>query len=189
MPCGSCVDKLAYKLMSHHKIDMIRAYELAEKGIERHEASKVETLTKEDEERLGFDPDFQTTCNVSGLCWCQDGIYCVRATTCREWTSCQCGCTAVPKPHSHSVGNSCDHTMSGCTCVGAKCGGDCICGCSGNCYYSCDAGYVWNPATLTCDLIPIAVGVSVGNSVLIAVSMFVAWIHRRKKRRFIATVK
>jgi len=41
MACQSCVDKLARKLLAHHpRLDLIRAFELAERAVERVEARK-----------------------------------------------------------------------------------------------------------------------------------------------------
>lgn len=191
MPCGSCVDKLAVKLMSHHKIDMIRAYELAEKGMERHE---TKTVTKEQIAALGFDPDYSGACTVGGSCACNGSLFpCYTVLDCQILTACTCTCAAPWILNSHYV-SGCSKAGTGCSCdtLNNLCrdGRTCTCRCIGLCYYSCDAGYVWNPVTLQCDLIPLPIvgGIS-GNAFVIAVSMLSQWIRRRRKRRFIVTLK
>ena len=45
MPCDSCVDKLAFRLIQNHKkLDLIRAYELADKAVNRFEQRQVSLL-------------------------------------------------------------------------------------------------------------------------------------------------
>ena len=157
MPCCSCVDKLAYRLMSNHKIDLIRAYEIAEKGIERHE--RAEAVTKEEMQALGFDPDYSLNCVAGGTCACRtlaESYTCVDPDNCAKNNACTKSCPDPSKPHSHYVSNTCAAQMdsSACVCSGTpkKCrGGTCVCIVTGLCYYVCDDGYIWNPATLTCD--------------------------------------
>ena len=158
MPCGSCVDKLAIKLMKHHKIDMIRAYELAEKGMERFE-------TRPSEVESGNPTDYTKAC-VQGTCdllvgsCTKEGFYCTTNTQC-VGGSCQvtgsCACPA-PLPNSHQV-SGCTVTCAITSGTCAKCSGnECVPTCqavscsTGNCGYDCDVGYTWNPVTLTCEL-------------------------------------
>lgn len=61
-----------------------------------------------------------------------------------------CDAHPLKKPHSHS-------TLS--TCRWSDLFGKCI----GQCTYVCDAGYVWNPVTQTCDLIPVSTGAGRGS--------------------------
>lgn len=75
MVCGDCVVKLALRLVRHHKtLDLIRALELAEKGVERVE-KRGKTVTKEEEKRLGFDPDYSQSCVSSGSCTCKGSVW------------------------------------------------------------------------------------------------------------------
>ena len=147
MPCCSCVDKLARKLFEHHKIDLIRAYELAEKGMERHEKAETKTVTKKEMEALGFDPDYSQICNPVFTCeWDSEHVpKCYKVNLCT--------CPSPSKSHSHYVSNTCNTPV---TCASLTTLSTCIKNyCIGSCYYSCDAGYVWNPVTLQCDLIPV----------------------------------
>ena len=163
MPCCSCVDKLAYRLMSNHKIDLIRAYEIAEKGIERHE--RAEAVTKEEMQALGFDPDYSLNCVAGGTCACRtlaESYTCVDPDNCAKNNACTKSCPDPSKPHSHYVSNTCAAQMDGsaCVCSGTpeKCrGGTCVCIVTGLCYYVCDDGYTYNPVTGDCELIAVAV--------------------------------
>jgi len=144
MPCGSCVDKLARKLMSHHKIDLIRAYELAEKGVERVENRNVEV-------KRGNPSDYSVACEPTGTCTCE------QVETWCEITINNCSTKSCipPKSHSHVVSSSCAPTY--------KCGTfanyciPCTCKATGYCYYDCDEGYVWNPATQECEVAPVGI--------------------------------
>lgn len=156
MVCGDCVDKLARKLVEHHKLDLIRAYELAEKGLERYEKNKqeqqIQSLTEREKAALAFDPDYSQSC-VCAAGNCSPGIGCDTPPDCRY---CPTGtCPAPSKTHSSYVSNTCNCGMTtGCTCIAYVCGGTVqTCGTAGLCYYACDVGYVWNPVTLNCDLI------------------------------------
>lgn len=162
MACLSCVDKLAFKLMSHHKIDMIRAYELAEKGIERAE-DRVEVQPDRIFSGTGNPGDYAKNC--AGTCAqtaCPNyDAGCGTTADCRTDLPCGMGTCTCPAPlaNSHQISNSCVCPAAGVgaclTCFNNVCTLDhyqCVCG--GTCVYDCDAGYVWNPATLVCDLIP-----------------------------------
>jgi len=160
MPCGSCVDKLALKLVLHHKIDLIRAYELAEKGVERVEnrvPAEIKsgnptdyTLPCTQGTCTGVDPT--TTCTKIGLD-CTVSSNCVGGS-CKVTGSCGC-----PAPVAHST------LISNCTITCAPIGTcakclflTCVPTCTrstctnGTCGYDCDEGYVWNPVTLACEL-------------------------------------
>jgi hypothetical protein len=148
--------KLAFKLVEHHRrsLDFIRALELAEKGVERVQA--VKSVSETEKASLSFDPDYSQNCVGSGVCDCSVGTDCEDAADCYHSTSCACGCPGPSKPNSHYVSNTCEIHMSGCMCVihfWVCSGVACVCGCMGLCYYSCDAGYVWNPVTSTCDAV------------------------------------
>jgi hypothetical protein len=161
MACGNCVDKLARKLMGHHKIDMIRAYELAEKAVERVEDRGVNHKI---EVKSGNPTDYTMTC-TNGTCspvmatctkW---GYPCTKASDCVGGsctTSGACGCPA-PKSNSHQV-SGCTRTCEAAgvcnKCVGLECSPNCsVTGCTaGTCGYDCDVGYTWNPVTLQCEL-------------------------------------
>lgn len=197
MPCSSCVDKLAYKLMNHHKIDMIRAYELAEKGVERTENRPSETFSG-----TGNPTDYSKTC-TAGTCTgsssgcTKEGLPCVTNTNCVGGAcivSGDCGCPA-PLAHSHQISvcsKVCTASGTCAKCVSLFCSPTCgVSSClTGTCGYDCDVGYVWNPATLQCE-IPIvpSVGSYNGNLIVVAVSMLSNWIRRRRKHKFIVMLK
>lgn len=144
MSCESCVDKLARKLMGHHKIDLIRAYELAEKGVERVEDRKNEV-------KSGNPTDYTVACVATGTCTCEP----VETWCERTIDNCSAASCIPPKSHSHAVSSSCAPTY--------KCGLfrdyciPCTCKISGTCNYDCDTGYVWNPVTLECEVAPVGI--------------------------------
>ena len=154
MVCGDCVDKLARKLMANHKIDMIRAYELAEKGVERVE-NRGQIQIKPKQPTLDDPYDYTNSCTASGICYCRVTDYsCSVSTDCfyAPSATCACACPSPPKAHSHLESNTCAVTHTTCPCTSYKCVQvNCVCGCSGLCYYHCDDGYVWNPATSECE--------------------------------------
>jgi hypothetical protein len=170
MACGSCVQKLALTLIDHHrhKLDFIRALELAEKGVERHEKNKpepqslkfegVRTVTEEQMQKLSFDPDYSTACTPTGYCACYSSTkICTYPVDCLSIIECDYSCPSPPKAHSHFVSETCISDMSyTCNCGGDKkclAGKTCTCICTGLCYYSCDTGYAWNPVTELCEAI------------------------------------
>jgi hypothetical protein len=178
MVCGSCVEKLAIKLVTHHPrmLDLVLAMELAEKAIERYEQHKpkptdfkgVRSVSPGEKQRLDFDPDYSAACSPAGYCACYGtSASCFSDLGCVNndpiGFPCECDCPAPPKAHSHYVSNTCVSTMSyTCACnSGAsppRCygGRSCTCVCSGLCYYSCDSGYAWNPVTELCELVAVA---------------------------------
>jgi hypothetical protein len=144
MPCGSCVDKLARKLMEHHKIDLIRAYELAEKGVERVENRPSELPKPVDPS----DPyDYTQACLPCTLIGdCAIGSPCANYQDCQENFICSPNCPAPSIAHSHLESSTCNCGKGGCSCRSYKCAGTNM-SCSpptGVCYYHCDTGYVWN---------------------------------------------
>jgi hypothetical protein len=157
MPCGTCVDKLAHKLVEHHKIDLIRAYELAEKAVERVEGRAIVKVES------GNPTDYTMSCIASGSCYCysstktcQSNLACLSTTQ-----SCACSCPSPPIAHSHYVSNTCVSSRShNCACNLATgfcyAGRTCTCVCSGLCNYDCDSGYVWNPTTQQCEPVAVA---------------------------------
>lgn len=158
MPCGSCVDKLAKKLMSHHKIDMIRAFEFAEKGVERVENRDAQIFSG-----IGNPTDYSKVCSV-GTCVASEaacimsGEYCTIASDCVGGNcsvSGACGCPA-PLANSHQVSPctvGCSVTGTCAKCLAHMCFPTCLATCAaGTCGYNCDTGYIWNPVTLKCEL-------------------------------------
>jgi hypothetical protein len=151
MPCGSCVDKLARKLMEHFKISETEAYERARKGIERHEKAEIRTVTKEEMKALGFDPDYSKSCLPSSYqtITCPDtGVRCTENVDCTEISTQSCSCPD-PLPNSTYVSNTCSFTV-GTTCAYCnpsptlRCRTSGTWKCSGLCYYNCTPPYVWN---------------------------------------------
>jgi len=140
--CGGCVKKLAFKLLKHHSnLDLIRAFELAEKGVERVEAKrKVNVSASSRWKRViyeGFNPDYGQSCTVGGYCYC---IYSVAQRRCLGTdNSCSCSCPDA-LPNSHYVSDTCARVA---TCSSPP-GCGCDCSCSGGCSYDCDEGYEWN---------------------------------------------
>ena len=146
--------------MSHHKVDMFRAYELAEKGVERHE--NADTL-KGEQVKSGNPTDYTKACNTcpapSGDTTCNSGALCTQLYTCRVHT---CNPTTCPSPlaNSHLVSSTCTCSRGGCNCNALRgCRGKPTypptCVTSGVCSYDCDDGYVWNSDTLQCELLPV----------------------------------
>lgn len=170
MPCGSCVDKLAKKLMLHHRIDMIRAYELAERGVER---ASPQVLSGK-----GNPSDYSLACPIN-ICYWNPRTY-----VCSTLHTCVC---PTPLPYSHWVSGACTQTALCDQDTQLDC--DAV-ACNGTCYYDCDAPLVWNPISLQCE-VPIVPsgGASQGNFVVAALSAMSVWWHRRRKRKFIATLK
>ena len=162
MVCCSCLHKLAARLMRNHKIDMIRAYELAEKALERYEQRKMRELN----EKAGAldDPaDYTKTTYCDCTMDCPDaGKRCFSDSDCSEgYCSCTPPACPEPKPNSHLVSQQVlSSILTSCRdCVGT--GFLKRCRSTGTrryvryCYYDCDEGYVWNPETEQCE--PVAV--------------------------------
>jgi len=153
MPCCHCVSELAFKLLKHHKkLDLLRAFELADKAVQRVEAR---TVSKEEEEQLGFDPDYSQSCVLGGNCICLMGA-CVGHEDCYN-DSCTCTCPP-PLPNSSYVSDTCVSSHSGCQCqivippLRACFDYGCSCGCNGVCYYNCNPPYVWDAGLGQCVL-------------------------------------
>jgi len=112
-------------------------------------------------EVLGFDPDYSLSCVVTGSCACRGSSQvCGSLAQCLGVNTCGCSCPSPTVPHSHYVSNTCvSGRTHNCACNRAigQCydGRTCRCDCTGLCYYACDDGYVWNPVTLTCDLVAV----------------------------------
>jgi hypothetical protein len=164
MPCYSCVDKLAHKLMRRHKIDMIIAYELAERGVERVENRSIKTPT---EIESGNPTDYTQAC-AGGSCAASSGgctkigVYCLSNVTCVGGScavSGSCGCPA-PLLNSHKVSECsvvCAPTGTCAKCTDNFCTPTCGINCaSGTCGYDCDPPYIWNPVTHQCELPAVA---------------------------------
>jgi len=145
MPCGNCVDKFAYKLLSHHpKLDLLRAYELADKAVERVENRDVKTPVI----KSGNPTDYTQSCVKYGSCSCR----LVVSACATKASTCACKCPSALL-HSHLVTSHCGTWLPTCGAPTV-----CPCSCQGTCSssqvcdYDCDTGYVWNPVTLQCEL-------------------------------------
>lgn len=152
MVCGSCVQKIASRLVRNHRIDWIFALERAMKGLEWHEKnnkSTAKTITSEDFERLGFDPDYSQACNSPIYVRCpKANDACPYDAWCPEHT-CPSGTCPAALPNSHYVSDDCSGSIgTRCQkCLGAPTGtcrafGTCVY--TGNCYYDCDDDYEWD---------------------------------------------
>jgi hypothetical protein len=143
MPCQSCVDKLAYKLVRNHpKLDLIRARELAEKAVGRVE-NRVTSLPKRTVvivNGVEVDPDYSLACVK--ILDCKFNVACAVNSDCGcgEVGDCGCDCPA-PLPNSHYVSDDC--LIFYCVCVKGVCPPTQT-QCSGSCNYACDEGYTWN---------------------------------------------
>jgi hypothetical protein len=141
MGCGPCVQNLALQLVANHpKLDLIRAYELADRAIERVEARDPKPLTP---------PAAPLSFCYTKICGACPAGYCLTAADpCSTIVDCEiCDPPSCPAadPHGHLTTNTCTCSMDGgCTCVAHKCGGSpgtCR-NPLGSCYYDCDPGYV-----------------------------------------------
>lgn len=171
MVCGSCVDKLAFRLMRNHprQFDMILAYEAALKGMERYEQHnhpepkdvELRSLTIEEKAELaeqGIDPDYNAACVAGGTCSCYGRTKdCASNADCFNGSLCTVAAGACDKPNSHYVSDNCySYTYGTCSCGALICniGKTCTCGAGGVVYCACNDGYVWNPTTLQCEPAP-----------------------------------
>jgi len=143
----------------------------------------------------GNPTDYTQPCTLNLSMPCPDArIPCTVNGECAEGT-CPSGQCPAPLANSHletgcSSAGVITVTCAFClTALPRKCRTAGTCLYNGTCGYECDVGYIWNPVTLTCDLIPVSAGASSGNSVIVALAALASWIRRRKKRVFIATLK
>ena len=154
MACFTCIDKLAKKLTSNYKVDLIRAYELAEKAILRVENRKSNPDLSA---TTGNPSDYSVACTstAKSMICPNGGNECGSPTQCPQGT-CEppWDCPSPPKANSHYVSNTCTAVIQ-LTCI--RCVIVCrevgTCVYSGNCYYDCDDGFQWNPATQECEAI------------------------------------
>ncbi|MEM3356761.1 MAG: hypothetical protein QW166_02925 [Candidatus Bathyarchaeia archaeon] len=142
--------------MSKYRIDLITAYELAEKALER-----VEKRTKPKPQPVDPpDPyDYTQPCqpNTNQTMNCPDaGMPCFANSDCAEGTPGTCSCPA-PKPNSSLVGNNCSAVIvtscQNCPPATRKCASTGVWICQNYCYYACNPGYVWNGT----DCVPVGV--------------------------------
>lgn len=141
MVCGSCVRNLALKLVTHHKnLDLIKALELAEKGVERVGARKIQPgiYGKDDytQNCIGSTPGHPQYCGTQT---------CALLRFCRSTSECTgtCDCPEA-LVNSHVVTDGC---VCGSCCQNypaGACPEGCSCLCTGTCGYDCDAGYEWD---------------------------------------------
>lgn len=159
MACGSCVHTLALKLIAHHRnLDFIRAFELAEKAVERVEQRdrdpETRSLTEQEKAELPFDPDYTQACIIGG-----SQTSCIPDDPCDSVDTCSCSCPSPSKANSHYVSDTCA-AQGLCRYAGGVCTKrGCNCAASTStpyCYYACDTGYVWNPVTLLCEAVAVA---------------------------------
>lgn len=167
MVCNSCVEKIAKRLVSNHKMSWIEALERAHKGIERmnlrlgrggatsikgfHPLSKQRKLKIY--RQFGFNPDYSWSCNPTGNCSCNDLALCSINVMCLDIGNCGCQCLDSPKPNSHLVGETCSYAIDwDCECIDENCveGRTCDCVCNGLCYYDCDDGFEWDETLNKC---------------------------------------
>jgi len=146
MVCGGCVQKLASKLVRHHKnLDWIRALELAEKGVERVQNRKIGLgVAGKDDYTLtcvGSTPGYPHYCGTQNCLAVVKPVQMCRATSDCTGT---CTCSEPTVEHSHLVRDGCNCGP----CCGyysyAGCPEGCSCHCTGTCGYDCDEGYSWN---------------------------------------------
>lgn len=157
MVCSDCIAKLAMRLVQNHtRLDLILAFELAEKALDRTEKrlstekltekQKIRTVTNEEEKALGFDPDYSQDCIAGGTCICYcdmaEGLCYIQANLC----SCSC---PDPLPNSSYVSDTCYPAAMCGSCP--RC--PCTCTCTGLCYYDCDENYEWDPILEECVLV------------------------------------
>lgn len=140
MVCGDCVKKLAYKLVNNHNVDLIRAFELAEKGVERVEKRPI--IGK------GNPSDYTQPCEHGTPYQCTCTFFfgsCIGPST----TDCNCACPD-PLANSHEVEDNCVEASGNCNSDPPTC--SCYCSeCDGNnCGYDCDEGYTWNEGSQEC---------------------------------------
>jgi hypothetical protein len=108
----------------------------------------------------GFNPDYSQLCVASGSITCQNAGCATSYPNCDQPCNtinitCACSCPS-PLPHSHYVSDNCGVTHSSCVCrvsPPSNCicrftGSACLCNAggpgTGNCYYNCDSGFIWN---------------------------------------------
>lgn len=151
MVCGDCVSKLAFKLLRNHsKLDMIRAFELAEKAVERVENR---TIIKK-----GNPSDYTQNCTL-GTCAKDDSGCTEKGNYCTAHSHCvggdcavtgECGCPA-PLEHSEKV-SDCTVTClptgrcENCLIMAEICVPTCATtACTvGTCGYDCIPPYYWD---------------------------------------------
>jgi len=131
----------------------------------------IRTVTEKEREllkqTLNINPDYSQPCQpeTSSSFDCPAaGITCEVDTDCAELTDEACDCPA-PLPNSSYVSDDCVITItSPCQdCVPdfiATCKNTGTGYCTGNCYYDCDAGYVWDPDLEECVVAVIYVSTS-----------------------------
>jgi hypothetical protein len=155
MVCKSCLEKLAYKLIEHHKhLDLIRAFELAEKAIGRVKVKEpeinVEATKKWGRVILkGYNPDYTQPCIPVGACsygWDGEECYLI-SSTCNS-TTCP-----DPLPNSHKISDCSGSAYCYFTyrCIGH-------CGWTGTCGYNCDTDYTWNGSACVLPSVVVAKG-------------------------------
>lgn len=142
--CGSCVHTLALKLLSHNnKLDLIRAYELAEKGVERVEKRRqikpgIRGRDDYTQDCVGSTPGYPQFCGTQ-MCLPREPLGCTIRSACSG--TCDC---PDPLENSHQVTDGCDCEDCCPNYEIWNCPEGCNCHCVGTCGYDCDEGYEWD---------------------------------------------
>lgn len=149
MVCGDCVQKLALRLVKNHKLDLIHALTLAQKGMERREkrvGPGVEGKDDYTQNCVGSTPSHPELCGTQS-CMIWANRFCRSASDCSG--TCVC---PDPLENSHQVSSTCSCE----DCCGdypiGTCPEGCNCKCTGSCGYDCDPPYTWDPVLEECVL-------------------------------------
>ena len=160
MPCVSCVESLARRLVENHRLNWIFALERATKGMERyykhhetmlaklHHVPNVHTPSQGEVEahieRFGVNPDYTQGCEGNaGFCTCRSNPK-IPSAPCLQLIGCAgvCDCPD-PLPNSHQVSSACFKTCL-CSNYSPPCPDAVGCSCTGDCGYDCDEGFEWD---------------------------------------------
>lgn len=168
MPCASCVQKLALRLVQNHNLEMGRALELARRGMERHERNQrtrplktVEHHTDITLDCVGSTVGYPQYCGTQ-LCYPRFPLGCTILSACTG----TCNCPATPD-HAHKTSDDCSCDDCCPNYGSGNCPEGCNCQCTGHCYYDCDVGYALNLVTGNCE--PVAAKKPIGDGIVFTV--------------------